>query len=57
VSWLLLLLLLQAAKVLVQPAFLSGPDDAGLIVPVMQILSLGLSAAAVTNFVQSVSMH
>eukprot|EP00775_Hariotina_reticulata_P007828 gene7828-8025_t len=45
-----------AAKVVVQPGFLAGPDGAGLIAPIVQILSLGLSAAAVTNYVQSVSI-
>jgi hypothetical protein len=55
---LLLLLLLpsQTAGILFKPEFLAaGGAASSLILPLMQILSLGWSAAAVTNFVQGVS--
>lgn len=49
--------LLQTAGIFFQTSFLTSADSAGvpLLGPLMQILSLGLSAAAVTNYVQSVS--
>jgi len=52
-----LFVLLQTAGIFFQPSFLTSADTAGapLLGPLMQILSLGLSAAAVTNYVQSVS--
>lgn len=52
-----LLAVSQTAGIFFQPSFMTSADSAGpaLLVPLLQILSLGLSAAAVTNYVQSVS--
>lgn len=45
----------QTAEIFFQKSFLMSADSAGpaLLGPLFQILSLGLSAAAVTNYVQS----
>lgn len=48
----------QTSEIFFQHTFLTSIDTAGpsLLGPLTQILSLGLSAAAVTNYVQSVSV-
>ena len=48
---------LQVSEIFFQHSFLTSADTAGpsLLGPLMSILSLGLSGAAVTNYVQSVS--
>jgi hypothetical protein len=52
----LLLLLPQTAALLFKPEFLAaGGAGSALIGPVMRILSLGWSSAAVTNYVQGVN--
>eukprot|EP00878_Enallax_costatus_P002514 GHUV01002695.1.p1 GENE.GHUV01002695.1~~GHUV01002695.1.p1 ORF type:complete len:416 (+),score=125.33 GHUV01002695.1:151-1398(+) len=43
---------LAAASLLINPAYLTS-STFGLVLPLMRILSLGYSAAAVTNYVQS----
>jgi uncharacterized membrane protein len=46
----------QVASIFFQPSFLlsSGSAGATLLVPLLQLLALGLSGAAVTNYIQSV---
>lgn len=50
--------LLQVAAFLFKPGFLAaGGASSALLEPLMRILSLGWSSAAVTNYVQGVSNH
>lgn len=52
--WLAAAVMVQASSLLFNQSFITG-SAVPLLLPLMRILSLGYSAAAVTNYVQSVS--